>query len=192
MQVGAPLEVYCNPANTFVAGFLASPPMNLLPGRLVAEGEKLSARAPGFACEIPPTNRVAFLPYSGRDVIIGVRPEDLHTNADRAGPFAAPLTAVVETVEALGPETVLMLSLPGSKEIAARVDLATRFSVGQTIQIHFDARRLSLFDPATTKRISACHIERLGYRNREVEDQPRGLRGWKRIRRHVEPFPSLM
>ena len=128
--------------------------MNLLPGRLVAEGEKLTALSVGFACEVPQPYRAAFLPYAGRDVIIGVRPEDLHTSADRAGPLAAPLTTVVETVEALGPETVLMLSLPGSKEIAARVDLATRFSVGQTIEVHFDARRLSLFDPATTKRIA--------------------------------------
>ena len=154
VQVGAPLAVYDDPIDTFVASFLATPPMNLLPGRLVAEGEKLTALSVGFACEVPQPYRAAFLPYAGRDVIIGVRPEDLHTSADRAGPLAAPLTAVVETVEALGPETVLMLSLPGSKEIAARVDLATRFSVGQTIEIHFDARRLSLFDPATTKRIA--------------------------------------
>ena len=128
--------------------------MNLLPGRLVAEGKTLSAVAPGFACEVPQAYRAGFLPYAGRDVVIGVRPEDLHTSAERAGPLAAPITAVVETVEALGPETVLMLSLPGSKEIAARVDLATRFSVGQTIQVHFDARRVSLFDPATTKKIA--------------------------------------
>jgi multiple sugar transport system ATP-binding protein len=154
VQVGAPLAVYDDPIDTFVASFLATPPMNLLPGRLVAEGEKLMALAPGFTCEIPPDYRAAYLPQVGRDVIIGVRPEDLHTRVDRAGPLAAPLTVTVETVEALGPETVLMLSLPGSKEIAARVDLATRFSVGQTIQVYFDARRISLFDPVTTKRIS--------------------------------------
>jgi ABC-type sugar transport system ATPase subunit len=153
VQVGAPLAVYDDPIDTFVASFLATPPMNLLSGRLVSEGEKLIALSPGFSCEVPPVYRSAFLPYAGRDVVIGVRPEDLHTTAERAGPLAAPLAAVVETVEALGPETVLMLSLPGSKEIAARVDLATRFAVGQTIQIYFDATRMSLFDPATTKSI---------------------------------------
>ena len=154
VQVGAPLEVYHDPVDTFVASFLATPPMNLLPGRLVSEGDRLTAAAPGFACEIPQAYRTAFLSYAGRDVIVGVRPEDLHTSPDRAGPLAAPLDAVVETVEALGPETVLTLSLPGSGEIAARVDLATTFAVGQTIQIYFDARRISLFDPATTRRIS--------------------------------------
>lgn len=153
VQVGAPLAVYEDPIDTFVASFLATPPMNLFPGGLIADGEKLTAVAAGFACDVPERSRAAFRPYAGRDVIIGVRPEDLHTSAERAGPLSCALTAVVETVEALGPETVLMVSLPGSKEIAARVDLATRFSIGQAIKLYFDARRLTLFDPVTTKRI---------------------------------------
>ncbi len=155
VQVGAPLEVYQDPIDTFVAGFLATPPMNLLPGRLASEAGRLSASAPGFVCEIPKAYRASFMPYADRDVIVGVRPEDLHTRSDRAGPLAAPLDAVVETVEALGPETVLMLSLPGSSaEIAARVDLATNFSIGQTIRLYFDTGQIRLFDPATTKSIA--------------------------------------
>jgi ABC-type sugar transport system ATPase subunit len=153
VQIGAPLAVYDDPIDTFVASFLATPPMNLLPGRLVFDAEKLDAVAPGFACPIPEAYRAQYLPYAGREVIIGVRAEDLHASVERAGPLAAPLMAVVETVEALGPETVLMLSLPGSKDIAARVDLATKFAVGETVQIYFDARRIILFDPATTGRI---------------------------------------
>ena len=74
VQVGTPLEVYRDPADTFVAGFLATPPMNLLPGRLVAEGEKLSALSAGICLRGPAAYRAAFLPYAGRDVIIGVRP----------------------------------------------------------------------------------------------------------------------
>jgi multiple sugar transport system ATP-binding protein len=154
VQVGAPLAVYEDPIDTFVASFLATPPMNLFPGRLAFEGERLRATSPGFACDIPRTHHSAFAAYAGRDVIIGVRPEALHTSADRAGPFATPIAAVVETVEALGPETVLMLSLSGSTEIAARVDLATNFAVGQAIEIYFDANRIRLFDPVTTRKIS--------------------------------------
>ena len=155
VQVGAPLDVYRRPDRHF---------RRELPGDPADESPARPSRRRGrqahgaLARDLHARSRSPiaprFSPYAGRDVIIGVRPEDLHTSADRAGPLAAPLTTVVETVEALGPETVLMLSLPGSKEIAARVDLATRFSVGQTIEVHFDARRLSLFDPATTKRIA--------------------------------------
>ena len=53
VQVGAPLEVYHDPVDTFVASFLATPPMNLLPGRLVSADGQLTATAPGFACEVP-------------------------------------------------------------------------------------------------------------------------------------------
>ena len=160
VQVGAPLEVYHDPIDTFVASFLATPPMNLLPGRLVSAEGRLTATAPGFACEVPAAFRTAFMPHAGRDVIVGIPPEHLHESADRAGPLAAPFEAIIETVEALGPETVLMLSLPGSAtEIAARVDLATNFSVGQTIKLYFDVRRLRLFDPETTKSISRPRFE---------------------------------
>ena len=156
VQVGAPLDVYQDPVDTFVAGFLATPPMNLLPGRLESADDRLIATAPGFACEIPPAQRGSFASHVGRDVIVGVRPEDLHARADRAGPFAYPLDALVETVEALGPETILTLSLPASDiDIAARVDLSTNASIGETIRLYFDARRIRLFDPATTKSIPA-------------------------------------
>jgi multiple sugar transport system ATP-binding protein len=154
VQVGAPLEVYQDPIDTFVASFLATPPMNLLPGRLETSDDRLIATALGFACEIPAPYRASFASYAGRDVIVGVRPEDLHASADRAGPLAYPLDALVETVEALGPETILTLSLPGSDiDVAARVDLSASVSIGQTIRLYFDARRIRLFDPATTRNI---------------------------------------
>jgi ABC-type sugar transport system ATPase subunit len=61
----------------------------------------------------------------------------------------------IETVEALGPETVVKLSLPGSgEEIAARVNIAGSYSAGDAIELHYDARQIQLFDPATTRRIA--------------------------------------
>ena len=148
------MEVYRNPADTFVAGFLASPPMNLLPGRLDAAGDRLVASAPGFSCDVPAAYRPSFAPYANREVVIGIRPEDLHESRERAGADPAPLDATIETVEALGPETILMLALPGSPiELAARVGVAGGFEAGKPIRLYYDARQIHLFDPATTKRI---------------------------------------
>ena len=155
VQIGKPLEVYRDPADTFVASFLATPPMNLLRGRLADEGGQLTASAPGFRCVVPPAYRAGYTSYIDRDIIIGVRPEDLHATAVLAGPNHAPVAGRIETVEALGPETVVKLSLPGSgEEIAARVNIAGRYGAGDPIELHYDARQIQLFDPATTRRIA--------------------------------------
>ena len=83
VQVGAPMEVYRNPANTFVAGFLASPPMNLLPGRLSGKGGKgLTAHAANAVFSLPPALAKAFASHRGHEVVVGLRPEDFHVRAD--------------------------------------------------------------------------------------------------------------
>jgi ABC-type sugar transport system ATPase subunit len=68
-QIGAPLEVYTRPATTFVAGFIGSPPMNLIPGRIEADGNALATEA-GELVRLPR----AMVALAGRDVLLGVRP----------------------------------------------------------------------------------------------------------------------
>jgi len=154
VQVGAPLDVYINPADTFVAGFLATPAMNLLPARLEAAGDALTLQLPGGAIAVPEAFRAAYRPYAGKEVIAGLRPEDFHERADQAGPFAEQVTAGIETVEALGPETVLTLSQPGGEAFAARVAAGGTHRAGATVDLAYDAGKMHLFDPATTKRIA--------------------------------------
>ncbi len=85
VQVGAPMEVYRNPANTFVAGFLASPPMNLLPGRFgQATSAKLVLDRAEIVLSLPRPLARAFASHRGREVIAGMRPEDFHLRADAA------------------------------------------------------------------------------------------------------------
>ena len=155
VQVGRPLEVYRDPADTFVASFLATPPMNLVPGRLELAGEELMAIAQGLSLKLPLSYRTAYESYAGKEVAIGLRPEDFHEKPQAAGAFASPVALLIETVEALGPETVLMLRLPdGGVEIAARVSAAGHYVPGQTTSLYYDAGKVHLFDPATTKRIA--------------------------------------
>jgi multiple sugar transport system ATP-binding protein len=153
VQVGAPLDVYRDPADTFVAGFLATPPMNLLPGRIEAAGDELVAAAGALSVRIPAQYRAAYSRHAGKPVILGLRPEDLHETEQRAGAAACPIQTRIETVEALGPETVLTLSVTGGQELAARLSAARTYVMGSDLTLHYDAAKLHLFDPSTTKRI---------------------------------------
>ena len=145
-QVGAPIDVYNRPATTFVAGFIGSPPMNLIPGRIGAGGAALEV-APGAAIRLP-------RPYpalAGRDVLLGVRPEHLEL-ADGAG---ACFSLATDFVELLGSDLLVFgYAAPGREggQIAARLHASLRGRSGP-LPLRFDAENLHLFDPAGGGRI---------------------------------------
>ena len=138
-QIGTPREIYDRPQTTFVAGFIGSPPMNLIAGRLSADGAELQAE--GEAVRLPAP--VASL--AGREVLLGVRPEQL-----RAG--GGQLRVGVEMAEALGADHLVHCSL-GTQPLVLRTaeDLAP--AAGGSITLGFDAGAVHWFDPATTRRI---------------------------------------
>ena len=145
VQIGPPLEVYRNPADTFVAGFLASPPMNLLP----AQVEMDAAGAPdavhgSLRVPIPPTYDAA--QFRNRPIVLGIRPEDLY---DRAIANGVAVDLRVVAVEALGPETVLVAEIPGGSEISARLGRAFTAPVGAAQRLYLDPGQIHLFDPET-------------------------------------------
>jgi len=158
VQVGAPLDVYRDPADTFVASFLATPPMNLLTARLDATPDGLRLRAPGFEIAVPEPFGSAYASHAGRDVILGLRPEDLHEQAAAAGPLAQPISVAIETVEALGPETILTTKTSGGGDLSARVSERSEARIGQARTLYFDTRHLHLFDAQTTKLLPRIHI----------------------------------
>jgi multiple sugar transport system ATP-binding protein len=148
IQVGAPMEVYRNPANLFVAGFLASPPMNLIPGRLESEAGMVRAVAGQIALELPHFLAKAFATHAGREVILGFRPEDFHLAA--VGTMSpVPLTTVA--TESLGPEVILVATLgnPSGPEIMVRCPRDFTADPGQPIMFHYDVSQLQVFDRET-------------------------------------------
>ena len=154
VQVGEPLEVYRHPADTFVARFLGNPPMNLLPGKLELSDGWPVARFAGAA--VPLRREAASLAsYAGRDVTIGIRPEDVYESTPLGSPeFFVRLPARLVAVEPLGAETLLVLSLDDSgDELVARVGRDTALRSGDRHEVALDAAALHLFDPATTKAI---------------------------------------
>jgi multiple sugar transport system ATP-binding protein len=108
VQTGPPMAVYREPVDTFVAGFLASPPMNLLEGRLEpAAGGGLAAALDGASLRLPDDQAERVHRHAGQAVIIGLRPEDFHLAPERGQPVDAHAVAT----EVLGPEVILVASL---------------------------------------------------------------------------------
>src|SRR5262249_4687974 len=118
-QIGAPDEVYNKPASTFVAGFIGAPTMNLLPARLERQDEGLVVvLAPGVACPIPRERVDAYAPWAGKNVIFGLRPENMGW-ADGTG-CEPTIEATALVVEPLGSDTLIFFEL-GGREVVARL-----------------------------------------------------------------------
>jgi multiple sugar transport system ATP-binding protein len=164
VQIGAPLEVYRNPADMFVARFLGSPPMNLLKGRLEARGGQTFAIVGREAVVLPLGLEASFAGNIDRDVIVGIRPEDLYESAPSGDPAKmAHLPALVTAVEPLGAETLLVMTLDGSEgEVIARIGRETRVRSGARLDIGVDTTAIHLFDPGTTKAIIRDSIRSQG------------------------------
>jgi len=155
VQIGKPLEVYRNPADTFVARFLGNPPMNLLAGRLDRLGAGVTLAVAGSSFEIPGFPPAALAPYADGPVTVGLRPEDLYeAPPDRSDRMPA-IAARILAVEPLGAETLLMLSVGAAgEEITARIGRDTALRQGEEARLFVDSTTIHLFDPATTKAIA--------------------------------------
>jgi sn-glycerol 3-phosphate transport system ATP-binding protein len=135
-QIGTPDEVYYRPATTFVAGFIGSPPMNLLEG--VAEGMRFTTG--GITLDLP-----APAPRAGT-LLLGVRPE-------HADPAASGWSMKVEVVEMLGAERLVYGHL-GSAPFTVRLDATLPIPVpGGTMTLAVEAPQLHWFDPTTQQRV---------------------------------------
>ena len=139
-QIGTPLELYDNPANQFVAGFIGSPAMNFLPGTVEDGGFRT---ADGTLWPLPPAR-----PASGRPAVYGVRPEHLQL----AGPSGIPMH--VQIVEPTGSETQVHGRIGGTPVMGAfRERISTQ--PGQPLSVTADPRLVHLFDRDTGQRIAA-------------------------------------
>jgi multiple sugar transport system ATP-binding protein len=163
-QVDTPKNLYSRPVNAFVAGFIGSPSMNLFEGRL-QDGR---INLPGFSIPLPASvlERSANLAaHEGKNVVFGIRPEDLYDNSLASGAHFATIPAVVKSTEELGSELVVHLKIdavrvdsgdPDAVEdlstaanAVARFEAASEVQPGQSIMLAIDAAKLHFFDPRT-------------------------------------------
>ena len=145
-QVAPPLEIYDRPVNRFVAGFIGTPPMNFVEGRVVAEDGQLFFDGGTGRLRLPEKFHAALDRHVDHQVAFGMRPE--HVEPVPEGPEGAAgavLEAVVNVVEPLGDEMLLYLSIDG-QDIVAKVDSHQKAEVGQTMRIRVDVARCHVFD----------------------------------------------
>jgi multiple sugar transport system ATP-binding protein len=140
-QIGTPAEVYGKPVNTFVARFIGSPSMNMLPGS-----------ASGLAIALDDIGSIAALPgvAEGARVLVGVRPDDLRPSEARPG--ALNLTGTVSVVEPLGPDALVYLEVRG-QQVIAKADSRQHIRVGDTINVSAEASDLHAFDEQSGQAI---------------------------------------
>ena len=154
VQVGKPLDVYHNPANTFVAAFVGSPPMNLQTATLSRTGDETTVRAFGtdIGLSAEQGGRLAGLGQS--TFTFGVRPEDIYLAPSPGAPsrFSA-FRARVIAVEPLGAETIILAQTGAGEEVTARVRGTVPVHSDETVDLHMDTKSVRFFDGETGNAI---------------------------------------
>jgi multiple sugar transport system ATP-binding protein len=150
-QVGEPLELYNNPANKYVAGFIGSPAMNFADTTIEETGGAVYAVNPTMKIRVPEQIAARMGPHKGKPATLGIRPEDLRM-ANGADPEDLSFDAVVEVAEQLGSEIILDLKAGGSAMVAS-VEPTVRVKPQQKIRLAINPAGLRFFDATTEMAI---------------------------------------
>lgn len=152
-QLDSPQNLYDHPNNLFVAGFIGSPAMNFFRGKLQKDNGKLAVHTDDFTVGIPASRAKPYEAHAGKDVIFGIRPENIHdadfvpTNID-----SEKVNVKVDVTELMGNEIFLYL-MRGQNTFVARVDPRSKLRVGQQAVVAFDMDSVHIFDAASEQAI---------------------------------------
>ncbi|MEO5618187.1 MAG: ATP-binding cassette domain-containing protein, partial [Candidatus Eisenbacteria bacterium] len=147
-QVADPFTLYSQPANQFVAGFIGSPPINFFSATLAATGTPVLA-AEGFSLELPAALGNHLAAVRGKQVTIGIRPEDM--TLEPVGPCGR-IDASTDVIEPLGNEVLVHWTTPVGT-IISRVPGQVGPQVGSRAPLYFSFAKLHFFDPATERAL---------------------------------------
>ena len=152
-QLDTPQNLYDRPNNLFVAGFIGSPAMNFFPGKLRKDDGKLVVDTGDFTIPIPEKLVKTYEGHTGKDIIFGIRPENVHDSA-----FIPPnvesvqVSVKVDVTELMGNEIFLYL-VSGKNTFVARVDPRSKLSLGNDASVAFDMDSMHIFDAETEEAI---------------------------------------
>jgi multiple sugar transport system ATP-binding protein len=153
-QVDTPTQLYDHPNNVFVAGFIGSPSMNFFDATLVEADGKVWVDGGTFRLEVPGNNMELAQKHKGKQVVFGVRPEDVQSR-EFTPPGIAPayMESTVDVTEMMGSEIFAYL-ITGKKSFVARLDPRTRAHVGEDLDLVINMDNMHLFDPKTEQRLT--------------------------------------
>ena len=155
-QLGTPQEIYDNPANLFVAGFIGSPSMNFITCNLAIDAEHdvfvpVENAGKTMRLKLPfPADRLRT--FAGRDVTLGIRPEQITNLSSAHGAGGQELSCLIDLVEPTGPDTLLTTKLNGVS-VTCRAHPREAVQPGQSMSLSFNLSKAALFDPINGERI---------------------------------------
>ena len=149
-QIGSPMDLYNRPVNKFVAGFIGTPPMNIINARIQSRDSALYVITENFELQIPQVFAKAYERLNGPEILFGLRPENINDmnfsaneKTDKGSPFCK-VSLEVDNVETLGSHIQLALKCPGGK-LMAIVDSRIRVKPHETIKLLFNMEKMHLF-----------------------------------------------
>ena len=149
-QIDSPQNLYDNPCNLFVAGFMGSPQMNFLDATAKVAGGKAYLELDGQSIELPADKAKPVIDgnYNGKTVILGIRPEDILASPEALEKAAYKFNATCNVYELLGAEVFLYFDVVGNA-VTARVEPETKIRPGKDMTFTFDTKKIHIFDKET-------------------------------------------
>jgi len=156
-QVGRPKEVFDNPVNKFVAGFVGTPPMNFVDVKITKKGKAMYATSEHFTIKLlaPHEEILERGGYIGKDMILGIRPKDFHDEVElteKGKEEMQSFKVVIDFIELMGSETFIHFKFGDSKAVA-RTSSAHDYTMGDTVNLYIDIPNIHLFDKKTEATI---------------------------------------
>jgi len=153
-QIDSPLEIYSRPTNKFVAGFIGSPAMNFFVGTIEkSRGFAFLERESGLRIPISKKDQARLKSYVGKELTLGLRPEDIHISG-KTSPPSIQVKVTVEVVEPMGNEIYIYFAMKrNGNQYVARVSSSKEPSVGKTLTLIFDLAKAHYFDAGTERAL---------------------------------------
>jgi len=150
-QIDEPMEVYDNPVNRFVAGFLGTPPMNFFNGMVEMKDSKVCFVTVNDTIAIPNSLKEFVSAYNGKEMVLGIRPENISPNP-YPGQSENAIFATVQVVEPLGDRMDVYLDTIQGSRFIANIDPHIAIKTGESVLMHIDIEKIHIFEIGDTGR----------------------------------------
>jgi len=148
-QIGTPNDLYHHPKTRFVAGFIGSPAMNLIPAKLESNGGGLTIRlSDKLSFQVPESRVARYRGHTGKDLLFGLRPEHITETRGRENGVGQEFSITLDVIEPMGMETMVFFTVDGT-EVCGRVEPSAAKRAGEAMALRANLEHMHLIDPAT-------------------------------------------